>query len=119
LSDNLYSRFVAAQADFEKPFLRFLDDPSLSYRETFAAAGRFAHVLAAHGVKPGDRVAVQVEKSAAALILYLACLRAPGSLNVNFWHKGDIGPIARQWPLLTPSGHRAGAFADGKHQWIN
>ena len=29
-----------------------------------------------HGVKPGDRVAVQAEKSATALILYLACLRA-------------------------------------------
>jgi malonyl-CoA/methylmalonyl-CoA synthetase len=32
--------------------------------------------LASHGVKPGDRVAVQAEKSPAALILYLACLRA-------------------------------------------
>ncbi len=76
MPDNLYTRFVAAQADLEKPFLRFLDDPPLSYRDAFAAAGRFAHVLAAHGVKPGDRVAVQVEKSAAALVLYLACLRA-------------------------------------------
>jgi len=76
LPDNLYTRFVAAQADLEKPFLRFLDNPPLSYRDAFAAAGRFAHVLSAHGVKPGDRVAVQVEKSAAALILYLACLRA-------------------------------------------
>ena len=28
------------------------------------------------GVKPGDRVAVQVEKSAEAIVLYLACLRA-------------------------------------------
>ena len=76
MPDNLYTRFVAAAADPEKPFLRFLDDPPLCYREAFARAGRFAHVLAAHGVKPGDRVAVQVEKSAAALILYLACLRA-------------------------------------------
>src|SRR4029079_16703789 len=38
--------------------------------------GRCAHVLARHGVKPGDRVAVQTEKSPAGLILYLACLRA-------------------------------------------
>ena len=28
------------------------------------------------GVVPGDRVAVQVEKSADAIMLYLACLRA-------------------------------------------
>jgi len=31
--------------------------------------------LMRHGVKPGDRVAVQVEKSPEALFLYLACLR--------------------------------------------
>ncbi len=43
--------------------------------EAFATAARFAQVLARHGVKPGDRVAVQVEKSPEALILYLACLR--------------------------------------------
>jgi len=75
LPDNLYSRFAAA-ADPDRPFLRFLDNPPISYRDAFALAGRFAHVLARHGVKPGDRVAVQTEKSAAGLILYLACLRA-------------------------------------------
>ena len=76
MPDNLYARFVAAQSHPDKPVLRFLDGPPISYRDAFAAAGRFAHVLANHGVKPGDRVAVQVEKNAAALILYLACLRA-------------------------------------------
>ena len=75
MPDNLYSRFAAA-ADPDRPFLRFLDNPPISYRDAFALAGRFAHVLARHGVKPGDRVAVQTEKSAAGLILYLACLRA-------------------------------------------
>jgi malonyl-CoA/methylmalonyl-CoA synthetase len=75
LPDNLYTRFTAA-ADPDKPFLRFLDDPSIPYRQAFATAARFAHVLARHGVRPGDRVAVQTEKSAAGLILYLACLRA-------------------------------------------
>ena len=75
LPDNLFTRFAAA-ADPDKPLLRFLDDPPLCYGEVFAAAARFAHVLIAHGVKPGDRVAVQAEKSAASLILYLACLRA-------------------------------------------
>ena len=33
-------------------------------------------MLIDRGVLPGDRVAVQVEKSPEALILYLACLRA-------------------------------------------
>src|SRR5690606_20640969 len=38
--------------------------------------GQLASVLAARGVKPGDRVAVQVEKSVSALVLYLATVRA-------------------------------------------
>jgi len=76
LPDNLYTRFVVAAADQEKPFLLLPDDQPLSFRDVFSRAGRFAHVLRNHGVKPGDRVAVQAEKSPAVLILYLACLRA-------------------------------------------
>lgn len=37
---------------------------------------RYAASLVALGVSPGDRVAVQVEKSVDAAMLYLACLRA-------------------------------------------
>jgi len=76
LPDNLFTRFVAAAPDLGRDFLRPVTGPALSYREVFAEAARFAHVLARHGAKPGDRVAVQVEKSPAALLLYLACLRA-------------------------------------------
>ncbi len=46
-------------------------------------SGRFANVLAEAGVQPGDRVAMQSEKSAEALALYLACLRA-GALFLPF-----------------------------------
>ena len=38
-------------------------------------SGRIANVFAEVGVQPGDRVAMQTEKSAEALALYLACLR--------------------------------------------
>ena len=38
-------------------------------------AGRYAALLTQIGMKPGDRLALQVEKSPEALILYLACLR--------------------------------------------
>jgi malonyl-CoA/methylmalonyl-CoA synthetase len=41
-----------------------------------ALSGRMANILVLRGVEPGDRVAVQVEKSPEALILYLATLRA-------------------------------------------
>jgi malonyl-CoA/methylmalonyl-CoA synthetase len=76
LPDNLFTRFLAAPSDLDRVFLRPSNAAPLSFRQTFALAAQLAHVLAAHGVKPGDRVAVQAEKSATALILYLACLRA-------------------------------------------
>lgn len=64
-----------------------LDDPSrlaietaegrrISYGELSALAGQSASYLVSRGVKPGDRVAAQVEKSVAALVLYLATIRA-------------------------------------------
>jgi malonyl-CoA/methylmalonyl-CoA synthetase len=76
LPDNLFTHFVAAATDPEKQFLRPPQSPALSFRQVFATAARFAHVLVKHGVVPGDRVAAQAEKSPASLILYLACLRA-------------------------------------------
>jgi malonyl-CoA/methylmalonyl-CoA synthetase len=76
LSDNLFTRFLAAPSDLDRVFLRPSNAATLSFRESFALSAQLAHVLAAHGVQPGDRVAVQAEKSATALILYLACLRA-------------------------------------------
>ncbi len=41
-------------------------------------AGRLANLLTGLGLEPGDRVAVQVEKSPEALILYLGTVRAGG-----------------------------------------
>ena len=76
MSDNLFKRFELAAPGLETVFLRAADGAVLHYQDAFAAAARYARVLAGQGVKPGDRVAVQTEKSPAALILYLACLRA-------------------------------------------
>ncbi|MEM9222032.1 MAG: malonyl-CoA synthase [Pseudomonadota bacterium] len=47
-----------------------------SYADVLAVSARFANVLVAHGVKPGDRVAAQVPKSIEAVMLYLAVVRA-------------------------------------------
>src|SRR5471030_2379557 len=74
MADNLFRRFLHAAPDLDKAFV--LGRQPISFREAFAAAARIAHVLIRHGVVPGDRVAVQVEKSPQALFLYLACLRA-------------------------------------------
>ena len=47
-----------------------------SYDEIDALSARMAGALRAAGAKPGDRIAVQVEKSAENVALYLASLRA-------------------------------------------
>lgn len=72
---NLYTAFVARCANPDKTFIKTQDGRRIRYREAFDLAGQIANVLKGNGVKPLDRVAVQVEKSAEALILYLACLR--------------------------------------------
>src|SRR6202000_1947919 len=76
MSDNLFRRFQSAVTDPARPLIHPPDKAPLSYADCFALAARFAHVQAHRGVQPGDRVAVQVEKSSNALCLYLACLRA-------------------------------------------
>jgi malonyl-CoA/methylmalonyl-CoA synthetase len=75
MADNLFTRIVEANPDPDRVFISGPGRPALSYGDAFALSARFAHVLARHGVKPGDRVAVQVEKSPEALFLYLACLQ--------------------------------------------
>lgn len=74
MNDNLFQH-IRRVADPARPLIHPPGQAPLSYASCFAVAARFAHVLAHHGVKPGDRVAVQVEKSPNALCLYLACLR--------------------------------------------
>src|SRR5207253_7988399 len=59
-----------------QPCLLVPDGPVIHYDQLDAMAARFAHVLVDAGGRPGERVAVQVEKSWQALALYLACLRA-------------------------------------------
>ena len=51
------------------------DGGRLTYGGLDERCARLAARLARLGVHPGDRVAVQVEKSVANLLLYLACLR--------------------------------------------
>jgi malonyl-CoA/methylmalonyl-CoA synthetase len=46
-----------------------------TYADLDAESARYANALSTLGVKAGDRVAVQVEKSAANLVLYLATVR--------------------------------------------
>jgi malonyl-CoA/methylmalonyl-CoA synthetase len=71
--------FDAIRAAITSPEAPFIEEPEgriWTYGDMLDVSARIAGVLAASGVEPGDRVAVQVEKSVEALMLYLACLRA-------------------------------------------
>ena len=52
------------------------DGKSFNFNDINTESARIASYLARVGVKPGDRISVQVEKSPESLFLYLACLRA-------------------------------------------
>ncbi len=52
------------------------DGSSLTYDEVLAKTASYAAALFGAGVKPGDRVAAQVDKSKEALFLYLGSVRA-------------------------------------------
>jgi malonyl-CoA/methylmalonyl-CoA synthetase len=63
--------------------LRTAAGEAVTYGDMLERSGRLANTLVLRGVEPGDRVAVQVEKSPQALMLYLATLRA-GAVYVPF-----------------------------------
>jgi len=74
---NLYSLFESRfPADRRRPLLILDDGTQVSYADADAGSARYASLLSSLGLAPGDRVAVQVEKSPQALLVYLACLRA-------------------------------------------
>ncbi|MFG1307250.1 malonyl-CoA synthase [Xanthobacter autotrophicus] len=79
MSENhLFGAIRAAMPALDTPLATLADGRVETYGDALALSARLAHLLVARGVKPGDRVAVQVEKSWPALALYLATVRAGG-----------------------------------------
>jgi malonyl-CoA/methylmalonyl-CoA synthetase len=93
MNENLYALFESRfPADRAKPLLILESGKAVSYGEAEAGAARYAALFASRGLVPGDRIAVQVEKSPEALILYLGCLRAGLAylpLN-NAYHEAEV-----------------------------
>lgn len=76
MSDNLFERFRAGMSEPLRPFIRLPNGFVITYGDLIARSGQYANALLNLGVEPGDRVAVQAEKSAELILLYLGCLRA-------------------------------------------
>ena len=65
----------AAREHPQRVFLRTPAGRALSYAALQTQTAQFAAALAQHGVLAGDRIAVRIEKSVEAVLLYIACLR--------------------------------------------
>ncbi len=76
MANHLYDAIASANPGDGKALILLPDGEHVPYGDMFSLASRLAGHLIRRGVKPGDRVAVQVEKSWQALALYLACVRA-------------------------------------------
>ena len=62
-------------ADLSRPLIEWFDT-LYSWADMEKTSAHFAAILTVLGCTKGDRVAAQIDKSPAALFLYLACLRA-------------------------------------------
>ncbi|MEO1079458.1 MAG: malonyl-CoA synthase [Pseudomonadota bacterium] len=77
MNHNLYAHFASRfVGDRDRPLLETSEGQSYSFADIDHRAAQIAEVLVSRGVRAGDRVSVQVEKSAENLSLYFACLRA-------------------------------------------
>ncbi|UES56909.1 AMP-binding protein [Roseibium aggregatum] len=78
MMNHLFDALTAFIPDRSKVFLETLDGGKITYADMFARSAQYAGALQKLGVKAGDRVAVQVEKTPDALMLYLGTIRAGG-----------------------------------------
>jgi malonyl-CoA/methylmalonyl-CoA synthetase len=78
VSANLYGELCTRGTTDDLAFIRLPAGGELGYGALRAQTAQLARALVAAGLQPGDRVAAQVEKSATAVLLYLATLRAGG-----------------------------------------
>ena len=76
---NFFSNiFNKAKEAGDREFLKAESGEVYTYSNLLEITGRYASFLEKTGVCPGDRVAVQVDKSPEAFFLYLAVMRMGG-----------------------------------------
>ncbi len=76
MSNPLYDRLFGIHAGKDTPFLHLPNGQTVTHADFLDMAARLANALIGYELEPGDRVAVQVEKSPEALALYAACAQA-------------------------------------------
>ena len=74
--DTLAELFASRRPAPSTVLMEIPDGQTVTYGDADRESARLARALNELGVRPGDRVAVQVEKSPAMILLYVACVRA-------------------------------------------
>ncbi|AHK46500.1 putative Malonyl CoA synthetase [Ensifer adhaerens OV14] len=75
MSNHLFDAIRASAKTGEAVFIETTDGRRWTYGDALSLSGQIANAIDTLGVRPGDRVAVQLDKSPLALMLYLACVR--------------------------------------------
>lgn len=76
MANPLYDGLFGHHLGQETVFLQLQDGTTLTHGQFLQQAAQYAHVLTDFGLRPGDRVAVQIEKSPHSLAIYAACVQA-------------------------------------------
>ena len=76
VTDTLAKLFAPRRPAPTTVFMDVPDGQTVTFGDADRESARLAHALNELGVRPGDRVAVQCEKSPAMILLYVACVRA-------------------------------------------
>ena len=76
MTNPLYDKLFRSHAKNTRPFLYLSDGSTLTYKDFITNSSKMANALGKLGLKPGDRLAIQVEKSPEMLTVYAACAQA-------------------------------------------
>lgn len=78
MSENIFDLLARAITDPHAVAIETETGALIRYGDLVARSGQMANALVGLGLRPGDRLAAQIEKSPEAVLLYLATLRAGG-----------------------------------------
>lgn len=76
MGNSLFAALLEPHIGRDTPFLHLTDGSTISHAAFLQLAARNANALSSLGLRPGDRVAVHIEKSPEALALYAGCIQA-------------------------------------------
>ena len=76
MANPLYDALFGCHQGQITPFIQLTDNTVVTHAEFLNLTAQYAHVFRKLGLRLGDRVAVQIEKSLQSIAIYAACTQA-------------------------------------------